>query len=79
MEDLKKLIADMDTASQFQGDQRAMRVTLECSHLRLMPYINTIMGIGSWTMCTVCPQDMRRVVNIEETGKLFDETWNRKL
>lgn len=54
--------------------KRAMRVTLECGHLRLMPYINTVMGIGAFTDCRLCEAD-RLAVNVEETGVLFDEGW----
>ena len=76
MSDVKKLIADMDAAREFRGDQRAMRITLECGHLRLSPYINTIMGIGAWTICSVCDKwSDRRVVNIEETGVLYEDSW----
>lgn len=61
---------------------RAMRVTLECGHLRLMPQINCIMGIGAKTSCFVCPDEepgykvARTVVNVEETGVLHDD-WHK--
>lgn len=76
--DSKQLQKDMEAAHQFKGDCRAMRVTLECSHIRLMPYINCIMGIGSFTRCIICEPERgkdRLVVNIEETGVLWQEGW----
>lgn len=65
-------------ATALRHPYRSMRVTMECGHLRLMPYINTVMGIGAQTACKICPSDngqtTRTVVNVEETGHL-DDTW----
>jgi len=61
-------------ARAFRHPQRLMRVTLECAHLRLLPWNVTVTGIGSHTLCQVCPdKPSRTVVNIEETGVLSDE------
>lgn len=61
-------------ARAHQHPQRLMRVTLECSHLRLLPWNVTGTGIGSRTMCPVCPDKPSRiVVGIEETGVLSDQ------
>jgi hypothetical protein len=73
----------IEEASALTHKHRAMRVTLECGHLRLMPMINCVMGIGAFTGCTICPPDKdghtvaRMVVNVEETGHLHDSwvTW----
>lgn len=73
---LDQLKFELDEASALRHPKRAMRVTLECGHLRLMPYINTVMGIGAFTACWLCPGD-RLVVNREETGVLFNEGMNR--
>lgn len=77
--DLQQLKLDLDEARALRHPQRAMRVTLECGHLRLMPYINTVMGIGAFTNCRICPPQPngRLVVNREETGLLFDEGMDR--
>ncbi len=68
-----QLHRDIDAAKAGTHRQRAMRVTMECGHLRLMPFIDTVMGIGSMCGCQVCPDHpARTVVNVEETGVLHD-------
>lgn len=58
---------------------RAMRTTLECSHIRLIPFVQAADGIGAWAACRICrPEEgernaMRQVVNVEETGVLFPD------
>jgi electron transfer flavoprotein alpha/beta subunit len=70
----------LEEAAALRHPQRAMRVTLECGHLRLMPWIGTVMGIGAQTSCAICPKSedsyppSRVVVNCEETGTLH-ESW----
>lgn len=62
---------DLDEAAALRHPMRLMRVTLECGHLRLIPHINTVMGIGAHTTCGICPDEPGRlVVNVEETGRL---------
>lgn len=67
----------LSEAANFTHRWRAMRVTLECGHLRLTPWMNTTMGIGAYTGCMICPSldgrtASRQVVNIEETGVLHE-------
>lgn len=60
-------------AVQHIHPQRLMRVTLECAHHRLLPWNLTGTGIGSQTLCVICPdQPVRTVVDIQETGVLSD-------
>lgn len=82
--DVQRLRDAMNAAASGFGDYRAMRVTLECGHLRLMTAIGTIMGIGAETGCLICPKQddgytpSRVVVNVEETGVLHEE-WGRRV
>jgi hypothetical protein len=77
-DEFQQLNDAIEAARSGFGPQRAMRVTLECAHLRLMSAIATVMGIGSQTTCRICPIGddgypvTRTVVNIEETGVLHD-------
>lgn len=84
----EEIVKAIDEARAFRHRFRAMRVTLECGHLRLIPEINTVMGIGAYTACVICPQEFdeilkrqrhvsRQVVNVEETGVLHDD-WAKK-
>lgn len=68
------LYAAMQEAAEHRGPHRAMAVTLECGHLRLMPQINTVMGPGALTGCGMCGDDCpaRMVIKVEETGVLHD-------
>jgi len=74
-------VTNVDAISKAQQEarahrhpQRLMRVTLECSHLRLMPWNVTGTGVGSHTLCPVCPdRPARIVVGIDETGALSDQ------
>jgi hypothetical protein len=68
------LRAAMEEAAQHRGPHRAMAVTLECGHLRLMSQVNTIMGPGALTGCRMCGEDCppRMVCKVEETGVLHD-------
>ena len=83
MVDLTGHLQAMDDARALRHSFRAMRVTLECGHLRLMPHIDTVMGLGSLTSCGICAVDadgdyvVRTVVNCEETGTLH-ESWGRR-
>jgi hypothetical protein len=78
--DVAEMTRALDEAAAGTHTHRAMRVTLECAHLRLMPWISTVMGIGAQTGCAICPRDehgytaSRIVVNVEETGTLH-ESW----
>lgn len=61
-------------AQNFRHPQRLMRVSLECGHARLLPWNVTGTGVGSYTLCSVCPDRPERLaVNIEETGVLSDQ------
>lgn len=85
---MKRSQGDIETAAReahlLRGDFRSMRVTLECAHMRLMPRLDTIMGIGARTACMICPMtetgtwQSRLVVNIEETGVLDIEQWSQR-
>lgn len=76
----EEIIEAVNEARDLRHPHRSMRVTLECAHHRLMPFINTVMGIGAQTACSICPPESdghtqaRTVVNVEETGFL-DDTW----
>ena len=59
----------MDEAARFEHPLRKMRITLDCAHMRLIPWIDTILGIGASTHCNIC-NVTRLVVNQEETGVL---------
>ena len=73
----------VDEARALTHPQRAMRVLLECGHLRLMPWNATVMGIGAQTACGICPAPegkphiVRLVVDVAETGVLH-ESWARE-
>jgi hypothetical protein len=77
-DEFQQLNDAIEAARSGFGPMRAMRVTLECGHLRLMPAIGTAMGIGAKAACQICPaasngySPTRTVVNIEETGVLHD-------
>lgn len=61
-------------AQNFRHPQRLMRVSLECGHVRLLPWNVAGTGIGSYTLCSVCPdRPQRAAVNLEETGVLSDQ------
>ncbi len=80
MIDHVQLHKDIELAAAHKGNQRAMRVTMECGHLRLMPFIDTVMGIGSMAGCQVCPDHPgREVVNVEETGVLHNSYEAREI
>lgn len=67
------IMQDNEAARQHRHPQRAMRVVLECAHMRLMSWNVTVTGIGSHTMCPICPdKPTRQVVDIQETGVLSD-------
>jgi hypothetical protein len=76
---VQDVVAAMRQAKELKHPMRAMRVTMECGHLRLTPEINTRMGIGTYTICRICPTPegetvaSRQVVNVEETGILHDD------
>ena len=70
----ESIAAAVAEAEAHRQPRRAMRVTLECAHLRLLPWQDTIMGIGAQTGCLICPdRPTRVVVNIEETGVLHND------
>lgn len=57
--------------------KRAMRVFLECGHIRLMRWNLTVAGIGASTKCPVCPEHtVRLVVKMEETGVTYTPSMN---
>jgi hypothetical protein len=68
------LYAAMQEAAEHRGPHRAMAVTMECGHLRLLPQIATVMGPGAMTGCRMCGEDRpaRVVVKVEETGVLHE-------
>ena len=80
MPNVQQILHDIDEARALRHPQRAMRVLLECGHLRLMPNIATATGVGSHTACGICPKDgdgrrpTRLVVDIAETGELWLES-----
>lgn len=72
--------AALTEARALRHPRRAMRVTLECGHLRLMPWNTSVMGIGAYAGCKLAPcagpdgeLADRMVVNMEETGTLLFE------
>ena len=66
-------------AREHRHPQRAMRVTLECGHMRLMSWHSSAMGISASTICLICvDQPSRLVVNLEETGILSDEFFKNR-
>jgi len=71
MIDIEQLKHDLDEAIALRHPQRTMRVTLECGHLRLLPWSSTVLGIGASTLCRLCADADRLVVNVEETGVLL--------
>lgn len=78
MIDYEAVVRAVDAARRHEHPFRAMRVTLECAHLRLMPWNGTVMGIGAFTSCGVCPESPERVVvNVEETGVLHESAMKR--
>lgn len=76
----KQIANAIDQSTALTFPWRAMRVTLECGHLRLMPHINAA-WIGAHTSCSICVSPtgedgrVRQVVNVEETGILHDDSW----
>lgn len=70
---VKEIAKAVDQAREMNHDYRAMRVTMECGHIRLMPYIDSISGIGTHTECHLCNR-ARQIVNVEETGTIH-ESW----
>lgn len=57
--------------------KRAMRVFLECGHIKLMQWNLTVAGIGASTLCPVCPGEPGRMaVKIEETGVMYTPSMN---
>ena len=80
--DIDKILRDVEEAKALRHPERAMRVLLECGHLRLMPYIDTAMGVGSFTGCVFCAVNgvwgSRLVVDIAETGVLYFDTYAMK-
>jgi hypothetical protein len=66
---MKQLHDKLDAAARFEHPERLMRVTMECAHMRLMTFRNSIGGIGFNTTCNICSV-ARVIVNVEETGVL---------
>jgi hypothetical protein len=77
--DLAGLTAAMDDARLHRGPHRAVAVTMECGHLRLLSALACTMGPGAWTGCRMCGDDFpaRMVVKVEETGVLHTESWSK--
>lgn len=73
---VKQLQERVEAAARFELPERKMRITLECGHLRLMPWYDCVAGgIGWSTACRICEevqgkQASRLIVNVEETGVL---------
>lgn len=63
-------------AALFEHPERAMRVVLECAHMRLMPWhVANQSSIGASTLCRVCSGGPSRlIVEVQETGVL-DESF----
>lgn len=76
----QQILHDIEEARAFRHPERAMRVLLACSHLRLIPAFAIGAGVGSHTACGICPRAedggwvTRLVVDIAETGVLWDES-----
>lgn len=72
----------VEAASALRHPERAMAVTLECGHLRLMRRIDCVQGVGAYTTCRVCPPEeqqpsgTRLVCKVEETGVLHPDWRN---
>jgi hypothetical protein len=66
---MKELQAKIASAARFEHPDRLMRITLECAHMRLMPFQDALGGIGWSTNCKICNVS-RLIVNQEETGVL---------
>lgn len=76
--DTKQVLEHLAEAEAGTHPMRAMRATFECGHLRLIPAIRAVMGIGSYGECRICSEHagmhcQRIVVNLEETGTLSEE------
>jgi hypothetical protein len=70
-----EILRVVEAARHLTHPMRSMRVTMECGHLRLLPWNVTLTGIGSHTGCNICGDNVERlVVNVEETGTL-DKTF----
>lgn len=79
MRTAEEIAQAVDDARALRHPWRAMRVALECGLLRLLPWHSTVMGVGAYTGCRICPSAdggwvERLVVNVEETGVLH-EPW----
>lgn len=69
MSTYESMLAEVEAARTGTHPHRLMRVTLDCGHYKLMPKIDTAMGIGAFTGCRYCPVGTDpMVVNVEETG-----------
>ncbi len=66
---MQKLIDRQESAARLEHPERLMRITLECAHLRLMPFVDSLGGIGWSTQCNICNVG-RVIVNVEETGAI---------
>jgi hypothetical protein len=66
---MQKLLADQESAAKYEHPERLLRITLECAHMRLMKFIDSLGGIGWSTHCNIC-DTTRKIVNVEETGVL---------
>jgi hypothetical protein len=83
MIDIRQHDLDRQAAERHQHPREAMRVLMECGHIRLMPQVDTVQGVGALTGCAVCvPEPGQRtverlVVDVQETGKLFYDTMYR--
>ena len=74
--DYDAMFKEIEDCRNLVHPMRTMRVTLECGHLRLLPYNWTVMGIGAITGCLVCEDTpARRVMNVEETGQVWFESY----
>lgn len=69
----KQIIDAVESAARLQHPQRAMRITLECGHIKLGAWNMCVMGIGAFSGCALCDDVVRLVVNMEETGVLWEK------
>lgn len=84
MTGVDQILRDVEAAAAHRHPRRAMRVLLECGHLRLMPWNVTVLGVGAVTSCGLCPRaadghyTARMVVDVAETGVLWSDTYGLK-